>query len=95
MAEHMESAIHLPSQLTIRQIEQVYRQCEEALKGSGNLLIDASEVSKIDTSGVQLLLALKAELDQQHSTLEWVGISNAMRDAVRFIGVQHLLENSV
>lgn len=94
MAGATENSIQLPSHLTIRQIEQVYRQCEEALKGTANLRVDASEVSKVDTAGLQLLAALKTEMDQQHSAIEWISVTDELRHAARFMGLQHLFEPS-
>ena len=95
MAESPDNFVQLPSHLTIRQVEQVHRQCEVALKGTGNLRIDASDVSKIDTAGLQLLMALKIEMDNQHSAIEWIAITDELRRTASFMGMQALFEPSV
>lgn len=94
MAEAAKNSIQLPSHLTIRHIEQVYRQCEDALKGTANLRVDASEVSKVDTAGLQLLVVLKTEMDLQHSAIEWISITDELRNSAQFMGLQYLFEPS-
>lgn len=94
MAETSDNSIQLPSHLTIRQIEQVYRLCENALKGTANLRIDASDVTKVDTAGLQLLIALKLEMDQQHSAIEWAAVADELRQTAQFMGVHNLFESS-
>ena len=94
MAGNPDNSVLLPSQLTIRQIEQVYRQCDNALKGAGTLRIDASAVSKVDTAGMQLLIALKTEMDSQHSAIEWLAINDELRNVARFMGLQALFETT-
>jgi phospholipid transport system transporter-binding protein len=94
MAENSDNQVLLPSHLTIRQVEQIHRQCEEALKGAGNLRINASDVSKVDTAGLQLLMALKLEMDSQHSAIEWIAISDELRGAANFMGMQAFFEQS-
>lgn len=92
MAESQDNSILLPPHLTIRQIEQVYRQCDDALKDTASLRIDASGVSKVDTAGLQLLIALKIEMDKQLSSIEWVAVADELRHAAHFMGVQDLFE---
>ena len=91
MSVSSENVIRLPSQFTIRQIEDAYQRCEEALRDSGVLRIDVSDVSKIDTAGLQLLLALKQELATQQLTLEWVAVNDVVRDAASMLGIADLL----
>jgi len=94
VAENSDNVIQLPSHFTIRQVERVHRQCEDALKGIGNLRIDASEVSKVDTAGLQLLMALKFELDGQHCAIDWIAVTDELRGAANFFGMQALFEQS-
>jgi ABC-type transporter Mla MlaB component len=94
MTETADNSIRLPSHLTIRQAAEVYRQCEDALKGTASLRVNASEVSKVDTAGLQLLVALKTEMDQQRSAIEWISITDELRRAAQFMGLQHLFDPS-
>jgi len=91
MSGAAENLIRLPSQFTIRNIEEAYQRCEQALSDSGVLRIDASEVSKIDTAGMQVLLALKKELATQHLALEWVAVNDVVKDAATMLGIRDLL----
>jgi ABC-type transporter Mla MlaB component len=93
-AENPDNSVQLPSHLTIRHIEQVYHQFEDALKGTGNLRIDASAVSKVDTAGIQLLIGLKIEMDSQHSAIEWISVTDELRHVAQFMGMQQLFEPS-
>jgi ABC-type transporter Mla MlaB component len=64
------------------------------LKGTANLRVDASEVSKVDTAGLQLLVALKNEMDLQHSAIEWISVTDELRHAAQFMGLRYLFEPS-
>jgi len=90
MSSAAENVIRFPSQFTIRNIEEAYQRCEQALSDTGVLRIDVSEVTKIDTAGMQVLLALKKELEAQHLALEWVAVNDVVRDAAFMLGIRDL-----
>ena len=56
----------------------------EALQASGALELDLSQVSEIDTSGVQLLLLLKREALAAGKALRIVAHSPAVRQTIDF-----------
>ena len=90
MSESAKNIVRLPSQFTIRQIEDTYRQCEAALRDADILRIDGSDVSKIDSAGMQVLLSLKKELAAQHVALEWIAVNDVVLDAAAMLGIRDL-----
>jgi ABC-type transporter Mla MlaB component len=88
-----ETIIRLPPQFTIRTIEEVCRRFEEALKGAGTLRVDVSDVTKIDTAGLQLLLAIKMELASHQTAPEWLGTNATIDEAAAIAGLTGLLNS--
>lgn len=84
-------AVKLPSGLQIRNAGEVANLLRAAL-GSRDLRLDASDVSTVDTAGVQLLVAAIASARRAGAKHEWLAASPALRDAARRLGVEALLE---
>lgn len=52
--------VHLPDELSIATVAEVYRSLRPALEQADSLILDLSAVDEIDTAGLQLLMSLKA-----------------------------------
>ena len=66
-----QSPIRLASELTIRNIQQVHHDIVEQLANSDALHVDASQLSRIDTAGAQLLYFLSHYCQSHHLNVEW------------------------
>ena len=71
----------LPQRLQASQVEEVLADFKRAAPGE-RVEVDVSEVSKVDTAGLQLLVSLSLT----HRPL-WVGTSKALCDAARCLGL--------
>lgn len=66
-----QSPIRLASELTIRNIQQVHHDITEQLTASDTLCVDASQLTRVDTSGAQLLYFLHHYCQTHHHAIEW------------------------
>ena len=75
-------------------IETVAERHEElvrALETELPVRIDAREVSRLDTAGLQLLVSFSLELARRGRELSWAGASEAVMQAVALAGVTRVL----
>ena len=83
----------LPHELDIAAAGQARADLRAAIARGGDLLVDCSELSFIDSSGVAVLLEANQHLeaegchlalvnvrDQPRQTLEWLGLTDLLRD---------------
>ncbi len=76
--------IELASRLTIAEVAGVREQFLETVAGGAPVTVDASQVSEVDTAGLQLLLALRHAVP----AFAWQGISEPVRRAARLLGLE-------
>ena len=62
-----------------------------ALPG-GAVVLDGSQVERVDTAALQLLVLLRRALDGRGGTLAWQGSSAALNDAAGLLGLAKILE---
>lgn len=67
--------------------EQLLRAFEDGLP----VVLDLSGVSRIDTAGLQLVLAFVVAMRGEGRRVSYDGVSRAVQDAARFAGVGALL----
>lgn len=72
--------------LSIRTAGRLAEDLRLALQ-SGAVRVDASGVEQVDTAGMQLLVATVATADTLGVPFEWIGVSAALRDAARHLGL--------
>ena len=58
---------------------------------AGDLALDLSAVTDIDSAGVQLLLAMRRSINERGSALTLAGLSPAVADALAVFGLDHQL----
>jgi anti-anti-sigma regulatory factor len=61
-----------------------------ALK-AGAIVLDGTQVERVDTAALQLLVLFRRELDRQGGTLHWHGTSHALNEAAGLLGLAQLL----
>ncbi len=89
-----EEAINLGSELTIKTVTIVKEQIEERLSSDEDIVINADEMIKIDTAGLQLLYSLKESLSKTGHHIKWIGTSTVINDSAEIIGMPVLAPKS-
>ncbi len=82
----------LPAVLGITSVEAVQSLLEEALHENGTVTVDASQVDRITSPGVQQLISLGHSLQQSDRTLHLTHMPNAMKEAFADLGLNDILE---
>ncbi len=77
----------LPAELTIAHVEECKNQIILLIDQSQNISIDDSDVMRIDTVGIQLLLAIVTYISLQNKTLAWQLNSSVIRNGISQLGL--------
>lgn len=87
-----ETTITLPESLTIHHIEGQLGDLRLAFQTDGDTLnLEASKVEAIDTSGLQLLLALIKQALADNKTIQWVTPSEQLTTSASKLGLTEKL----
>ena len=81
----------LEPQCTLREAEAFKAALRAAEDSSGDFIVEAGAVERIDTAGLQLLLGLAARLQVMQRRLLWGAISPALRLGARRLGLERAL----
>jgi anti-anti-sigma regulatory factor len=82
--------IELATELTVAHATELQRTLKERL-ATGALIIDASRVTQVDTSILQLLVSASRACTQRGVAYSWTGVSDSMRRCASLIGVAEFL----
>lgn len=85
--------IQLPTQLTVRYVQNLHEQLEKLVYDvdTETIRLDAANVSRADTAGVQLLFSLVQAASERQITLNWHEPSEHLKSAVDTLGMnQHI-----
>lgn len=85
--------IKLPAELTIMQIQDYKSELLQKIDDSDVILLDDSDVVRIDTVGIQLLLALVTYVSAQNKTLKWQSASAVIKESVKKLGLNEAILN--
>lgn len=83
----------LPTELTIVQVESCKSQFIEFAEQHQEITLDDSEVSRVDTVGVQLLLAMITYIASQNKPLHWKNSSSIINESVKQLGINEDILN--
>jgi anti-anti-sigma regulatory factor len=83
----------LPTQLTIVQSEEFKITLLQLMDNNDVIELDDSQVTVIDTIGVQLLLALVTDIASQNKKLIWNSSSNVIKESVKQLGLNEAILN--
>ncbi|GAA5644667.1 MULTISPECIES: STAS domain-containing protein [Vibrio] len=81
----------LQSEVNIANIEQVKAQLTTSLTQGEAVELDASEVCKVDTAGMQLLLSYVLGLKQQGTEVHWKSPSDELSTVAKLLGLDSTL----
>ena len=82
----------LPENFDIRGITQVYSDLNLRLAGGNErIVVDGSKVTRVDTTGIQLLLVARQFAGENSRQFEMSQASDVLTDAANVLGVATLL----
>lgn len=88
-------SMRLPENLTIMDVADWYPQfVAAASESSTTLTLDASALTRLDSAGVQLLLALAKSLSLQGEHIQWSEVSDTLLSVARSLGATEPLNLS-
>ena len=89
----MSNSLKLPGELTIQTVSQEIGNIREAAaKVDSAVTIDASQLSSVDTAGVQLLFSLVKELQKKGCDVSWQSVPPVLSDTANILGASAALE---
>lgn len=77
----------LPADITIAKAEQFKSSLLDYIESQDNIVIDDTQVEKIDTIGVQLLLSMVTYLISINKSIEWQCASPLIKESVSKLGI--------
>jgi anti-anti-sigma regulatory factor len=83
----------LPAQLTIAQVEDCKAQLLIEIDKNDVITFDDSDVTSIDTVGVQLLLAAVTYIAANNKELFWSSTSSVIQTSVKQLGLNQAILN--
>ncbi|MEY2169484.1 MULTISPECIES: STAS domain-containing protein [unclassified Rhodanobacter] len=84
-------AVVLPPDCRMATLAALHTELVAALPG-GAVELDGSQVERVDTAALQLLVLLRRALDGRGGALAWRGSSAALNDAAGLLGLAKILE---
>jgi anti-anti-sigma regulatory factor len=88
-----ESKILLPVELTIVQAEDVRNHILIEVEQHEEIHFDDSELVRIDTIGLQLLLASVIHIKSKNKALHWHCQSNVIKESIKQLGIDEPILN--
>jgi anti-anti-sigma regulatory factor len=83
----------LPAQLTIVQVDSCKSELLAEINSSDVIELDDSEVERIDTVGIQLLLATVTYISAQNKQLHWQSTSPIIKESIKQLGLDEAILN--
>jgi ABC-type transporter Mla MlaB component len=69
----------------------MYKRFIKALSVSNTIEIKADKVQKVDTAGLQIVVAVKRKLDKSGGNIMWNKPSKELIDSARILGVSSII----
>lgn len=96
LSEHLRenpvNQINLGDNLTIQEVEQYLNSTRSTFDNGMKIVIDTSELQRIDGAGVQLLCAIYKEAANKNITLEWINTNDKLMTAVKSMGLAEIVK---
>ena len=89
--EAAEPTINLDANLTIQHVVQLYEKLKKSYDANNSIEINAAQVSSIDTSTLQLLVALKKNAVKQQKEVIFVAPSRRFIESAELLGLLDIL----
>ncbi|MEU2775797.1 STAS domain-containing protein [Streptomyces sp. NPDC007162] len=86
------TVVRLPTEVAYGNASDLGARCEDLIReGCGTLVLDASEVQYLDSSGVSMIITLSRALDNHAGTLRLAALSDHYQQVWRILGLDTLL----
>lgn len=86
-----KATVNCGEMLTIAHATEFRDKLDKALEKSSNIELEAEDVKKVDTAGMQLLIALCREVEELHGKISWKKPSDVLVSAITTLGLkQHI-----
>ncbi|MFG2129698.1 STAS domain-containing protein [Streptomyces sp. NPDC048751] len=86
------TVVRLPTEVDYDNAADIGARCEDLLKeGCATLVLDASDVQYLDSSGVGMIITLSRALDDRAGTLRLAALSDHYQQVWRILGLETLL----
>lgn len=82
-----------PAQLTIAQVDNCKAQLLQEISEHDVITFDDSELTHIDTIGIQLLLSAVTYIESKNKKLNWNSTSSIIRESVKQLGLNEAILN--
>ena len=79
--------IKFPSDLTIAQVDEYQAQIIPLIDDQDVITIDDSELVRIDTIGVQFILAVVTYIIAQGKEVKWQSKSSVLKESIQQLGI--------
>ena len=85
--------LKLPAELTIAHVAECKEEILKIIDENDEIILDDSAVVRIDTIGLQMLLATVTYISAQSKSLQWKCQSSAIKDSVKLLGLDEPILN--
>jgi anti-anti-sigma regulatory factor len=85
--------LKLPAELTIAKVAECKEDMLKIIDENNEIILDDSAVVRIDTIGLQMLLATVTYITAQNKSLQWKCQSDAIKDSVKLLGLDEPILN--
>jgi len=81
----------LSGELTFDTVNALYRRSDELFAASGDIEVDLSRVSRVDSAGLVLLVEWARRATRNNELLRFTGMSDQLKTMARINGVQKII----
>ena len=85
--------LKLPAELTIAIVDECKSSIVKEVREQDVIIIDDSDVVRIDTVGLQMLLAAVTYIAAHDKELKWQSTSSAVQEGVKLLGINEPILN--
>lgn len=83
--------IKFPSDLTIAQVDEYQAQILPLINDNAVITIDDSDLVRIDTIGVQFILAVVTYIIAQGKDIKWQSKSTVLKESIQQLGISDVI----
>ena len=87
-----ECRVALAAELVIADAAGLHAQLGEALAQTEPVVLDAAAVARLDTAGLQLLMAFVQARDEALAKWHWENVGAALRECAAQVGLDKMLQ---
>lgn len=86
-----EATINLDGVVNIAKVESIHHEMEDLLKVATPTVINAQEVSRVDTAALQLFASFFKSMRAADVEVSWGDVSDELRAAAKLAGLNEIL----